>query len=217
MGPDGGCAVGYRLAGFDVVGVDNRPQKNYPFPFVQGDALEFLSLLIEGKGPAGYYLDDFDAIHASPPCQDHSSLRHRTAKRYDCHIAATRALLRKSGKPWVIENVVGAPLLDPILLCGAAFDLRTDSAERGEVWLKRHRLFESNVKLTGNGCACKRDRKVIGVYGNGDGGGGRGWKGTMADRRAVMGIWWMTRNELAQSIPPAYTRELGRQLLAALT
>ena len=215
----GGCAVGYHRAGFDVVGVDHKPQPRYPFEFMEADVIMVLEDLLEGWPVGGFasgpILSDFAAIHASPPCQEHSSLRHRTGKTYATSIVETRAMLRRIGHPFVIENVPGAPLESPVVLCGASFDLRTQSEARGEVWLKRHRLFESNAQLSAPPCACSRERKVIGVYGNGDG-GGRGWKGTMRDRRSVMGIDWMTRDELAQAIPPAYTEYIGKQLLRVI-
>lgn len=201
----GGGAAGYAQAGFEVVGVDIEPQPRYPFEFVQADAMTFP-------------LDGFDAIHASPPCQDHSALR----STHDAHgtgwmLLATVERLRASGVPWVIENVPGAKMNTGLILCGTQFDLKTISKEKGEVWLRRHRLFQSSHLLWSppRRCTCA-SRKIIGVYGNGDG-GGRGWKGSHADRKAVMGIDWMNRNELSQSIPPAYTRFIGLQLLDALS
>lgn len=202
----GGAATGYHRAGFDeIVGVDVVPQPRYPFEFVQADATTFP-------------LEGFDAIHASPPCHDKSTLRHISGDDgTGWMLAATIVRLSASGLPYMIENVAGArPEMGPywVSLCGASFGLRTHSDRRGEVVLKRHRLFSSNVGILVPECRC-RGKRIIGVYGHGDG-GGRGWKGSFADRKAVMGIDWMNRDELAQAIPPAYTELIGVQLLASL-
>lgn len=203
----GGASMGYHLAGFDVTGVDAQDMPRYPFEFHKADALEFLK----------EHGHEYDVIAASPPCQDHSTLAkvsgdHGTAWLLD----ATRQLLIASGKPYVIENVPGAPLRGALWLCGSEFGLTTQSARRGAVWIKRHRGFESNLFLVGaGGCNCY-GRKIIGVYGNGDG-GGRGWKGSFADRKSAMRIDWMNRAELAQSIPPAYTQFVGEQVITLLT
>ena len=129
----GGCSMGYHLAGFEVVGVDINPQKRYPFEFHQEGALTYLR----------QYGHEFDAIHASPPCQCHSVLRHlpsfNPAKHEDL-IESTRRLLQASGKPYVMENVPGAPLRNPFTLCGTMFGLRTECGAE----LRRHRLFETN-------------------------------------------------------------------------
>lgn len=186
----GGAAMGYHLAGYDVVGVDAAPQPHYPF----------------------------DAIHASPPCQAHSSLRHvNPGREYLDLVADTRGRLATSGVPWVMENVVGAPLDACLILCGSHFGLRV-ADPTGAVWgLRRHRLFECSQLLWSPGPDACHGLRTIGVYGNGDGGGRnpvrRGWKGTNALRKIVMEIDWMTRAELAQAIPPAYTRWIGTQLL----
>lgn len=215
----GGCSVGYSRAGFtEIVGVDNRPMPRYPFTFVQGDALEYLAE--HGR--------EFDAIHASPPCQRFSSGTRAHGKTHaEEHpnlIDPIRELL-SGGPPWVIENVVGAPLENPVLVCGLALG----------IGVKRHRLFESSTFLFGTRCPGGHsgnylermgvDSSEIGgkqwatVYG----GGGRG--GTTIDTRrrasaglaaAAMGIDWMTRDELSQAVPPAYTEFIGKQLLAAL-
>lgn len=219
----GGAALGYARAGFDVVGVDNVPQPHYPYRFVQADALDVLS------APSWRaFLDDFDAVHASPTCQVNSALASLThvraaidAGRHVDMIPAVRDGLtrwhHRTGRPWVIENVPGADLRAPLVLCGTEFDLHTDSSARGRVWLRRHRLFETSPDLFlmgAGGCHCHTRRgRTIGVYGSGDGGNGRGWKGTLTDRATVMGIDWMTRDELAQAIPPAYTHHIGTQLL----
>jgi DNA (cytosine-5)-methyltransferase 1 len=182
----GGAAMGYHRAGFDVVGVDNRPMLRYPFEFIQADALAFLEKHHRG----------FDAIHASPPCQAFCSLRHLPhSKEHVDLVAPTRALLQDTGKPYVIENVPGAPLISPVLLCGTMFGLCT----RCGAELRRHRHFEPNWLLM-SGLSCRhglcpctvsvhghsggsssrdstpvtsahgdkaRDRRTIGVYGTG--------------------------------------------------
>lgn len=206
----GGAGAGYAKAGFDVVGVDINPQPNYPFEFHQADAVEFL---IEHGG-------EFDAIHASPPCQDHTTLTKGNRGRegwVDDHVDlvdATRRGLVASGRPWVIENVVGSPLLDPTRLCGLMFDLK----------VFRHRLFESNIELDEPGHPTHKGHRVAGwrhgvkhdgdmfaVYGSGGG------KGTVQEWQDAMGIYHTgSRRELAEAIPPAYTEFIGRQLLAHL-
>lgn len=204
----GGAAVGYRRAGFDVVGVDINPQPNYPFEFHQGDALEFVAA----------HGHEFDAIHASPPCQGYSNLgavNRAMGREYDHPdlITATRWLLATSGLAYVIENIADArkQLIDPIRICGTAFNLP----------LRRHRLFESNLPLVGKACEHKRFTQprywtgwrpngehrlstVVQVYGNA---GGR------SEWPAAMGIDWMTPPEMIEAIPPAYTEWIGAQLL----
>ena len=198
----GGAAMGYARAGFTVVGVDNRPQPNYPFEFVRADALEFCAA----------HGHEFDAIHASPPCQAYSRIEHvvraklgdAAPRRVDL-VAATRRVLRATGKPYVIENVPGAPLLDPIVLCGLMFGLR----------VLRHRLFESNVFIMAPPHPPHR-----GVFTNAHAGvsGFRygathicitGGNFIAEDARAAMGIDWMSSKELTQAVPPAYTEWVG--------
>lgn len=132
----GGCSVGYGAAGFDVTGVDMRPMPHHRGgTFVQSDALDYVAA----------HGHEFDAIHASPPCQAHSVLRHVTGRQYVDLIPQTRALLQASGKPYVIENVPGAPLGGGstylLLLCGTMFGLVTPD---GRAEIRRHRLFETN-------------------------------------------------------------------------
>lgn len=194
----GGCSKGYVDAGFDVVGVDVNPQKNYPFEFVQADAMTF-------------DLSGFDAIHASPPCQRYTQLGTREdLSGYPDLVDATRERLTRSGTPWVIENVPGSPLREPIVLCGGMFGLRA----------YRHRLFESSERLT----APEHKPHTVRVNRRGENrrehwnNGGfitiTGDVGTYCGPEA-MGIDWMTGNELSQAIPPAYTEWVGRQLLKA--
>jgi DNA (cytosine-5)-methyltransferase 1 len=183
----GGAAMGYHRAGFDVVGVDNRPQPRYPFKFVQADAMTFP-------------LDGYDAIHASPPCQDHMrSPGSYISQGTGWMLATTRYRLQSSGVPWVIENVPGAPMRVDLKLCGCMFGLPG---------LRRERWFETSPQLFDLRQPCQHIGKAIGVHG----GGGRR-NGTIAKRRAAMGIDWMARGELNQAIPPAYTEHIGAALL----
>lgn len=211
----GGASWGYHLAGFDVVGIDLLPMPTYPFmDVIQGDALLYLT------DPE--FLADFDAIHASPPCKAHTALAtlHRKGPYAPKHVdlvPATRAALQASKLPWVIENVVGAPLVDPTVLCGSMFDLGLDHAV-----LKRHRLFESNVPLGPAPADACAGRPVVGVYGTGGGWtrqapGGGGTKVSGADAAAVLGISWTAHQPvLSQAIPPAYSEWVGTRLRAEI-
>ena len=189
----GGCSMGYDWAGFDVTGVDIKPQKHYPFKFIQEDALNYL---------LGADLSEYDLIHASPPCQKYSkcSAPHRAAgKVYPDIIKQIRSLLIRSDKPFVIENVEGAPLYRPVMLCGTMFNLK----------VLRHRLFESNFYIMSPG-RCKhtgtvKDGDYATVCGNGSGKD----RATIKIWSDAMGIHWMTRKELTQAIPPAYTQYIG--------
>lgn len=199
----GGAGMGYHRAGFDVVGVDIRPQPRHPFEFVQADALEVLA---DRK-----YLARFDAVHASPPCQSETDLRHRTGEEYPDLLTPTLALLEGVTVPWVVENVEStAKLPGALVLCGTEFGLRS-----GRRWLRRHRRFGSNVLLMGaGGCHCY-GKPIGGVYGNAGGGSqNRGFKFNVAGAREAMGIDWMVQAELSQAIPPAFTEFVGEQLLA---
>lgn len=203
----GGAGEGYARAGFEVVGVDIEPQSRYPHEFVQGDALFALR---EWGG-------DFDAIHASPPCQRFSSMTkmHGTQGKHPDLVGPVRDALNGLGVPYVIENVEGAPLVNPIRLCGSMFGLGADVAgERRQ--LRRHRLFESNVGLIQPECA--HEGRAVGVYGKPGGSSRRdGIRfGGVAAWREAMGVDWMTADDLREAIPPAYTEHIGRQLLAHL-
>lgn len=201
----GGAAVGYHRAGFDVTGVDLRPQPHYPFEFWQADALEWM----EDRRWAG-----FDAIHASPPCQHASSLRAMWPDReYPELIQPTREHLIASQLPYVIENVSTAalarqPQLDGVWgveLCGSSYGL---GVERG--YLRRHRLFETNFAVPQPPCSHKG--AAVGVYGH----GGHSGKHRMLYRQEAaeaMGIDWMTHAEMTQAIPPAYTEHIGHYLM----
>jgi DNA (cytosine-5)-methyltransferase 1 len=197
----GGAAMGYHRAGFDVVGVDNRPQPRYPFEFVQADAMTFP-------------LDGFDAIHASPPCQDHSTLLilQEQAHGTGWMLAATRERLRQTGVPWVLENVRGAPMQPHQVICGCVVGLEE---------LERKRWFETWPLLFDLRPPCHHVKAPVDVTGTGGPAGRpKGQRGgihrkprNLAHARAVMGIDWMTRPELNQAIPPAYTEYIGAQLL----
>lgn len=200
----GGAAVGYSRAGFDVVGVDINPQPHYPFEFWQWDALDAALAMFAG----------FDVIHASPPCQAHTragKLRDAqggTASEPDM-IEPTRAALRATGLPYVMENVEGAPMANYwLILCGSSFGLQ----------VRRHRLFESNMMLMGLPCRHAEQGRPVGVYhrmADEVPHGGRTAR-TLAEGQEAMGIDWMTWNELRLAIPPAYTEWIGRQLVAQL-
>ena len=211
----GGVGMGLHQAGFEVEGYDIKAQPRYPFLFHLGDAL-------------AADLSGADFVWASPPCQAHTAMKtmHNAKPHLDL-IPATRDKLEKWGGPYIIENVVGAPLKNPVLLCGTMFDLGWEDAE-----LRRHRIFESNIPLVGG--ACKhgnratigvygghlRNRKrarTIGVYGEGRDSVRKFDKGvadfTVEEGRKAMGIGWMTIAELCQAIPPAYSQYLGKQAI----
>ncbi len=201
----GGAGVGYARAGFEVVGVDLSPQPNYPFEFIQADALTL------GRD----FLESFDAVHASPPCQSYSDLAKRNGNGHlwPRLVEPTRDLLNSLGVPWIIENVEGAPLIDPVILCGTMFPgLR----------VIRHRLFESNVDLDApphgrhplvfthdkrkrHYGTLNQNESFVQVTGGGN--------CSIANAKAAMGIDWMTKNELNEAIPPTYTQYLGKQLI----
>lgn len=201
----GGAAMGYHRAGFDVVGVDIRPQKHYPFEFHQADALEFCA----------EHGHEFDVIHASPPCQAYvrSGMVAKDGRHPDL-LPSARDLLVGIGPPWVIENVPGAPMRVDVMLCGSMFGLG----------VRRHRWFELGIAIPPLTLACDHSRAITGVYGHphGKGGAWRNGKRPMLPSdlptwSREMGIDWMTAAELSQAIPPAYTEFVGRQLLKALS
>lgn len=205
----GGAGIGYSRAGFDVVGVDLKPQPNYPLPFIQADALSL--------DPR--FIAFFDAVHASPPCQSYSDLakRNRNGDKWPRLIEPVREMLKRTGLPYIIENVDGAPLINAVVLCGTMFqDLR----------VLRHRLFEANFMILTPPHA--RHPKVhtfdrrkahfgktnewkdfVQVTGGGN--------CTLAAAREAMGIDWMNKGEINESIPPAYTEFVGRELLRHLS
>ena len=199
----GGAAMGLHRAGFAVTGWDIRPQTRYPFDFQLGDALDA-------------DLSGFDFVWASPPCQAHSALRHlHPAKEYECYIERTREKLKAWGGPYIIENVPGAPLVNPVKLCGSTFGLR----------VRRHRLFESNVPLVVPPCNHAVQGRPIDVSGTGgrrinrrenDHGGNTNKPRNLNEAQQAIGIEWMCRAEIAQAIPPAYSEFLGRQVMSVL-
>lgn len=216
----GGAGAGYARAGFDVYGVDLEPQPRYPFPFLQGDALAVIAALIRGEkvaftrpdgGVERLGLSDFDAAHASPPCQAFTLCQRIQKNDHPDLVGPTRDLLLAAGLPYTIENVEGAPLVDPVMLCGAMFPgLR----------VYRHRLFESNIALTvpehphhhaplrkmGRPPA---DGDFMHVVGN--------FSGVETAKAAMGGLHWMSGSGLRESIPPAYTEYLGGQMAAHIT
>jgi len=221
----GGAAMGYHRAGFDLVGVDIRPQPNYPFDFVQADALEFLRMLLENDLPHGWSnmsvdgseFVDFDAIHASPPCQAYSQTQRLHGADHPELIAPLRELLRDTGLTYVIENVEGAPLENPVKLCGSSFGLA----------VKRHRLFECDpFWVMAPPCQHPTEAKYptharkdkaqlspfVHIYGTGGGAG----KDINLWRWAMDVPWMQTKAEIAEAVPPAYTEFIGTQLVAHL-
>jgi site-specific DNA-cytosine methylase len=212
----GGAAMGYHNAGFDVTGLDIDAQPDYPFEFIQMNAIKGLAELI--AGPIKWR---FDAIHASPPCQWSSNLSRgtnhakRSAGQYVNLIPVTRELLKLTGLPWVIENVQGAEVRRDLTLCGEMFGLE----------VLRHRYFEvdgfdaaapGHVRHRGRVQGWRHgtyfDGPYFAVYG--DGGG----KGSVEEWQRAMGIDWTgSRYSLAEAIPPAYTEHIGRQLMAHLS
>lgn len=204
----GGAGEGYRRAGFEVTGVDIKPQPHNPHTFVRGDAIEYL----EAHG------HEFDAIHASPPCQGYSALKAmHGGKSYPMLIEKVRELLQRISRPYVIENVERAPLQSysclfgghGVMLCGSMFGL---AVSRG--FLRRHRIFETSFPVAQP--PCNHRGLAVGVYGH----GGHSGKHRMlyrAEAAEAMGIDWMNRDELAQAIPPAYTAYLGQALAKTLT
>jgi DNA (cytosine-5)-methyltransferase 1 len=192
----GGAAMGYHRAGFEVTGVDVKPQPRYPFAFVQADAMT-------------YPLDGFDAIHASPPCQAYSSATLKPDSHPDLY-GATRDRLLGSGVEWVIENVIGAPYRHGIVLCGRMFGMQ----------VQRHRNFETSwlVMQPPHSHEGFNERPIT-VTGH----GGNGWQVYKHSRKAPRSMWgelmgmpWADYKEVAQAIPPAYTEWIGRELLQLL-
>lgn len=232
--------MGYHRAGFDVYGVDlfeDYTQKRYPFASHKGDAILALTRLLAGETVTFAHPDgtteelglaDFDAIAASPPCQAYSITKHSHSNVHPDLVGPVRFLLRQTGLPYVMENVPGAPLDNPLTLCGAEFDLVAEDTDGQFLHLKRHRLFESNVFLVGNGgCRCREYKRrgygVGGAYGGGSVDRAHaknvrrgGYTPSKPIREALLGIDWMTQHGLSQSIPPAYTEHIGSQLLAHL-
>ena len=207
----GGATKGLQRAGFTVIGVDNKPQPRYcGDAFFQADAMTFP-------------LEGFDFIWASPPCQAHTCLKVMpNAREHPDLIPETRARLQESGIPFVIENVVGAPLLSPVVLCGSMFGLKGDAYE-----LRRHRLFETALPLEQP--VYRHELPVIGFYGDhartpqrtiagnrNRGGDITGRERKLALVKELMDIDWMEWKESNQAIPPAYSEYIGRQIVEYL-
>ena len=194
----GGAAMGYHRAGFEVVGVDIKPQPHYPFEFHQADALT-------------YPLEGFDAYHASPPCQAYSMAGQQwraAGKEYPDLIGLTRDRLKLTGKLYIIENVMGAPLVNPIKLNGAKFNMR----------VRRTRLFECSFDLP-LVLLPKEERSNFRMgrpVKEGDIVTPVGHFSNVPYVKRQMGIDWMTQGELAQAIPPAYTEYIGKELMKVI-
>lgn len=191
----GGASVGYHRAGFDVVGVDIVAQPRYPFRFIQGDAL---------KPPVN--LDNFDVIHASPPCQAYTQAQRLHGREHPDLVADVREML--DARRYVIENVPGSPLENWVQVCGISLGLR----------VKRHRWFETSDPVMG--LACGWHGTYLTVFGHAAEWHdvripGR-WPGTTKQAKAAMGIDWMSRDELSEAVPPAYTEFIGTQLIEYL-
>lgn len=199
----GGASLGYEQAGFEAVGVDIEKQPHYRGKFIQADVLEFMMDRDNWR--------TFDFIHASPPCQLYSKTTKQfklKGKEYPDLVEPTRKLLQLTGLPYVIENVEGAPLIDPILLCGSMFDIPA----------YRHRLFESNIPLT----APEHKKHIHRVAEMGrmpKEGEFITYVGHFAGVKMVQdftGLHWLNQKELAQSIPPQYTEYIGKQIIKYL-
>ena len=221
----GGAAMGYHSAGFDVVGVDIKPQPHYPFPYCQMDALLAMDLLLGGKriyDTQGNWwsLNLFDAYHASPPCQKYSKSVKKLAR--DNHldlIAPTRQRLISIGRSYIIENVVGSPLINYVQLCGSSFNLR----------VQRHRWFELNFPILVMSCShTEYPRKyapawnrttplrVLSISGGYQTRGNIG-SDFLEKHKEAMGIDWdISYKELSEAIPPAYTEYIGKYLMEAI-
>lgn len=229
---EGGASAGYADAGFKVYGVDKDLQPRYPFPFHQGDAIDVMRRLRAGEAipfthPNGdvelLRLEDFAAAAASPPCQAYSITKHSHSNEHPDLLEPTREGLVELGLPYIIENVPGAPLRQPIMLCGSMFGLRAEDVDGTVLALRRHRLFETSFDIPLAPSPCVHDSTPVG----GSYGGGRnkrpedrdksrrgGYTPAVSVRAALIGAEWMSQHGLAQAIPPAYTEWLGVQLAA---
>ena len=189
--------MGYHRAGFEVVGVDIKPQPRYPFEFHQADALDVLDDLINpDPHPGDTPYPHFDAIHASPPCQTYANVTSWRGRQEDHPdlVPATREALNATGLPWVIENVPEAPVRPDLLLCGSQFGLK----------VRRHRAFETSPRLFSLLQPCHHRGLLPFMH-----------KGERAYADAL-GCEWMTNREARQAIPPAFTHHIGELLAAAI-
>lgn len=213
--------MGYHRAGFEMVGVDNRPQPRYPFPFILGDAIDVLTRMMNGEkflasDGRWYGIDDFDFFHASPPCQAYSRITPWSGARekHPDLLQPTIDVLDRVGKPYVVENVPGAPMKNYLMLCGTMFGLR----------VFRHRLFVCKPSIHMSPMTCNHHgysrNSVRGVnrdkYKNGTFITVAGHIGNFEMAKSAMGIDWMNRRELTQAVPPVYTEWVGNQLMAVL-
>jgi len=200
----GGAGMGYHRAGFDVIGVDVEPQPRYPFEFVQADAMQVLTFLAEDAEPWPGAPSP-DAIHASPPCKTFTrtgwSYRYGYHERHSDLLTPARYLLRRQRRPWVIENVPGAPMRPDLKLCGCVVGLPE---------LERERWFEFSQPVFDLRQSCARRERTISPRGN------THYKGEAIDWARAMSIDWMNAEGLSQAIPPAYTEIVGKHLLDAL-
>lgn len=187
----GGAGMGYHFAGFEVVGVDIAPQLHYPFEFHQADALEYLR----------EHGSQFDLIHASPPCQHYSAIQNITKNKHKWPdlVEPVRKLLQASGKPYVIENVAGAPLRVDLMLCGSAFGLG----------MIRHRIFEISFPVPVLNFTCRHENMYDPWH--------YGTNQRVEMSKAMKIDWFMTRQEVREAIPPAYTEYIGKYALLSNT
>jgi DNA (cytosine-5)-methyltransferase 1 len=205
----GGASKGYQNAGFRVIGIDNKPQPHYIGDgFILMDCLEFLDRYLAGE------FERADAFHASPPCQEYSMLKSLKSKSFPKLVEPIRERLIATGKPYAIENVVGAPLINPLVLCGTMFDLR----------VQRHRLFETNPEIYFLPFSCnhwgrtqprndKRGESKVACLEKYPFLTVTGHDFRNRDGSKAMGIDWMNNHELAEAIPPAYTEFIGKYLM----
>lgn len=197
----GGASHGYQQAGFDVTGVDIRPITHHPpgTAFIHADALAYLT----GHG------HKYDAIHASPPCRAYTYARFSAPRRYSHPdlIGPVREALKATGRPYIIENVPGAPLHNPVTLCGAMFDLQT----------YRHRLFETSWNLRGqmplHHAHTARTARMGRPAGVGEYHSFVGNFSGLERAREVMEMPWANQDGIRQAVPPAYTRWIGERLI----
>lgn len=226
----GGASAGYAEAGWDVYGIDNEDRPNYPFPFRRDDAPAALVNLLRGKKlqfrrPDGSVewlgLSDFDAIHASPPCQLYTIAGHSqrgSGTVYPNLLPPTRYLLERTGLLWIIENVPGSPMRADYRLCGCQFGLGVEHDGRW-LGLRRERWFETSWHAFEMMPTHDHGPDYITVVGHGTPSWSReklGFNPTMAEKREAMGMDWTDRGELSEAIPPAYTKFLGARMLEQL-
>lgn len=198
----GGCSRGYYDAGFDVVGVDCTEQDHYPFPFYKANALNF-------------DLSGYDLIHASPPCQAYTTMNWASDNTHPDLVPRVREMLQAQGTPWIMENVIAAPIRRDFLLCGTMFNLGAHCKDGKYRELLRHRAFETSFGGD-RFLRCNHQGLALGVYGGGGGQSARGYKAYADEARDAMGISWMNRREIAEAIPPAFTRYVGLAAIRVL-